>query len=272
LSNTHILGRRYCGHQILPFIVTAMSSFAPWIVGGIIIAIIIIMIVVFAAPLLTAIRDFIKSLFNFGSDAIDIINPANWFQGGQSASLCCDVYTAKQLETMIQHQCLSCQDCSVYADRPKTPQHHCSVSDDKVARDIDASGQCRNLLTKSAKMQPQILACDGWVTTVNPVQSNNSTPYLGCFADRDDRALVRSVPTATTWDECLQTARTAGAKYFALQYGEGSPGDGNIRNKAQCVYGNSDYSKYGPADCPYRDGAGHVIGKSWTSAVYGTGY
>jgi len=68
----------------------------------------------------------------------------------------------------------------------------------------------------------------------------------------------------TTWSACQSKAQAAGAPYFGMQYA-GSSGT------AQCYYGGTNYAKLGAVGtCKTKDSSGHVLGGSWSNAVYNT--
>jgi hypothetical protein len=99
------------------------------------------------------------------------------------------------------------------------------------------------------------------------VLSSPAPKYLGCYKDTQTRAMSIT-PGVTTWDACATAAKSAGAKYFGMQWPEGSPGTG----KANCFYTTSTdpvYQRYGTStNCNIRDNGGNALGGVWSNSVY----
>lgn len=101
-----------------------------------------------------------------------------------------------------------------------------------------------------------------------------SAKYLGCYGDRHlDRALPENIGGSNSFynkDDCEKHAREKNAKYFALQWYEGS---GNIAD-GQCWigYAGDQYDKHGLADnCTTEDMEnypGYSVGGGLANAVY----
>lgn len=79
-----------------------------------------------------------------------------------------------------------------------------------------------------------------------PSKTGASSEYidLGCFNDREDRALKGAMGRSHTKESCAAAAKAAGAKYFGLQVGD------------ECWIGGEGYDKHGKSggDCPVGGG------------------
>jgi hypothetical protein len=101
-------------------------------------------------------------------------------------------------------------------------------------------------------------------TQTTPTQAN-CNKFIGCYKDKDDRALKSQIGGFYTVQGCYNAVKAAdpNAKYYGLQYKEGSNG-GNL---GECWYGSSNYDIHGTADT-CEQGADGIMGKSLTNAVY----
>lgn len=109
------------------------------------------------------------------------------------------------------------------------------------------------------------------VTYTNP----NSGAYIGCYNDKNERALINVIDNKT-YDECRAMAKNAGESVFGLQYGDPATGIG------QCTFGGdlASATKYGiinSSNLPTGDGTqclpmpnGKFMGGAWSNAVYHT--
>ena len=89
--------------------------------------------------------------------------------------------------------------------------------------------------------------------------------YLGCYVDKPDRSMPTQYQNGKyfTADQCYTAAKDAGAKYFGLQYHEGS----GQNDAGQCFYGNA-YKDYGNATSCLEYAPKQWVGSAWSNALY----
>jgi len=91
--------------------------------------------------------------------------------------------------------------------------------------------------------------------------------YIGCYQDYAERAMSEGISNVTISD-CYKTALNAGAKYFGMQYPQGSS---DPKNKAHCfydLYDDEKYNKYGLSTACLTGDNNQILGGAGANAVY----
>ena len=121
----------------------------------------------------------------------------------------------------------------------------------KTEEQLSQNNNCKVL---HEPLESQLQAC----------KAQRDVRYLGCYVDREQRAMT-DAGFRGTWNDCRRRAERDGMRFFALQHGY----DGN---NAECYLSNSkeNAQRYGVGDaCIYTDTETRKnAGGTWRNAIY----
>ena len=85
--------------------------------------------------------------------------------------------------------------------------------------------------------------------------------YVGCYKDTEARDLSTRLADGIELSACYNKAKTAGMKYFGLQYYD--------KSRASECWGGNSFGKFGQStNACLKDTAGNSVGGDWQNAVY----
>jgi hypothetical protein len=99
------------------------------------------------------------------------------------------------------------------------------------------------------------------VITPTPTAPAPTYRYVGCYKDTEARDLPTRLANGIDLGACYNKAKTAGMKYFGLQYYD--------KSRASECWGGNSFGKFGQStNACLKDTAGNSVGGGWQNAVY----
>ena len=167
---------------------------------------------------------------------------------------------------------------------PSTGYGYCAVTNDQIGATKYGTSKIASEITPLWSSETQnnpgssaILNMQGSLSVVNssgasifstPVATNIPSSYIGCYGDKEDRAMTfpdGGVNQVYNYESCEKIAQDGNYAYFGLQ-------NSTTGENAQCSLSNDfgQLGKYGLANNCTTLSNGIVSGGAWSNAVYGT--